>query len=549
MLATDSKGAPITDLTQKDFTVIDEGKEEPVAFFDIADSRVQILRQTAKTPVTFTNRIPVAPAASAPVMYVILFDGLNTQVTDQAYARQQIVQFLNSIHSGDMVAVYVLGNGLRIAHDFTDDVAALRRTAEALSAVTSRFDSAAQETIPSSVPAYAEFASQSEKRIEAQFIQNRVRTTLSAIEAIAHHLEGVPGRKNLLWVSGSFPLAIGPQHPDESYSRLDLLRSYGDDLAKAMRAVNQANVAIYPIDPRGLIAPLDERARSIVAASDASAPSPIARRTAGDAAGKGGKGSGGGSSGGGSSGAMLADSAPPIPKIPNPFEIRESDNTRSTMREIAELTGGRAYYNTNDIADSLREAMNDSRFTYVLGFYPTHEKWNGRFHEIKVHTSRSGIHLRFRHGYFAAPDTPLDADAIRTVLKEASAAPLNAGAVELTAAFEKGASSTDLARMRLRVNLNDLSITTKEKGSFGALDLLVEMADSSGSAVWKDGQHVNLSLLPATFTRVRKEGLKFNILLPRMDGAVEVRVAVRDANTGTFGTLRVPVAAIRQIFP
>jgi VWFA-related protein len=74
-----------------------------------------------------------------------------------------------------------------------------------------------------------------------------------------------------------------------------------------------------------------------------------------------------------------------------------------TMHLLANDTSGRAFYNTNDIGGSVRQTIDDARVTYVLSYYPSHDKWDGRFREIKVTVGRSGVEVRHRKGYLAVP--------------------------------------------------------------------------------------------------------------------------------------------------
>ncbi len=79
------------------------------------------------------------------------------------------------------------------------------------------------------------------------------------------------------------------------------------------------------------------------------------------------------------------------------------------MNLLAERTGGRAFFNTNDIQGAIRRAIDDSRVTYVLGFNPDHGNWNGKFREIKIKVKRPDTNIRYRRGYFAlADEAPAD---------------------------------------------------------------------------------------------------------------------------------------------
>jgi VWFA-related protein len=73
----------------------------------------------------------------------------------------------------------------------------------------------------------------------------------------------------------------------------------------------------------------------------------------------------------------------------------------ATMQELAKGTGGKAYYNSNDLNSMVREALDDSREGYLLMYSPSEIKNDGRFHSIGLRTGRHGVQLRYRPGYYA----------------------------------------------------------------------------------------------------------------------------------------------------
>src|SRR6202451_150041 len=122
VIVRDLKG-PVAGLTKDDFTIFDKGKPQKIAFFS-----ANTTKHSAPTPapkpaqkkMVFTNR--AASSADAPQsVTVVLLDGLNTRIQDQVYAKQQFIRFLGQIKPDDHVAVYTLGNGLKVLHDFSSD--------------------------------------------------------------------------------------------------------------------------------------------------------------------------------------------------------------------------------------------------------------------------------------------------------------------------------------------------------------------------------------------------------------------------------------------
>jgi VWFA-related protein len=78
----------------------------------------------------------------------------------------------------------------------------------------------------------------------------------------------------------------------------------------------------------------------------------------------------------------------------------------ATMQELAEKTGGKAFYNSNDLASMVRSALEDSRTVYVLMYAPSDIRDDGKYHSLRVRTNRRGVRLRYRPGYYAdAPGT------------------------------------------------------------------------------------------------------------------------------------------------
>jgi VWFA-related protein len=188
---------------------------------------------------------------------------------------------------------------------------------------------------------------------------NRVRTTLWGMEGIGNHLARLPGRKNLVWISGSFPFSIGLGDNIMDPSREH--RSFGDEAERASRALNQANVSIYPVDARGLIG----LPPALGAASQ-----------------------------------MRANTKGP------PRVVSMAPDGHDTMQILAEKTGGRAFFNTNDLRGALRQALDDAEVTYTIGFYPASGSLDNKFHELKVKVDRKGVDVRHRKGYFAGEEKP-----------------------------------------------------------------------------------------------------------------------------------------------
>jgi VWFA-related protein len=231
VLVSDKDGA-VMDLAEDDFVVTDRGKRQNAKLFG-AGSVVRSPSRGAAVPAnTFANRQTVA-GATPPAVTILLLDGLNTRFEDQNRAKQQLIRALGQIDLGekDRIAIYVLGKSLRILSDFADP----EQTRKVLAAYRGRLNTEMDASEPlawsTGDPALDSFIDFTNSISAKEENLDRARITLAALSAIANHAASVPGRKNLLWVTGSVPV------PTESVARF----------------FNTANLSVYPIDARGLV--------------------------------------------------------------------------------------------------------------------------------------------------------------------------------------------------------------------------------------------------------------------------------------------------------
>jgi VWFA-related protein len=166
---------------------------------------------------------------------------------------------------------------------------------------------------------------------------NRFLWTLQALRTIAADLKKIPGEKNLVWLTTGIRV--------ESF----------EDVARTMRELAAAQVVLYPVDASGLKLLPPPRGMGLLPWQTAT--------------------------GGG--------------------RVSPVDPASEGMYELAELTGGRVYDDSNDLAGLIRAAIEDSRDGYALTYAPNNYQKDGSAHEVKVRTERKGLELRYRPGYFA----------------------------------------------------------------------------------------------------------------------------------------------------
>ena len=260
----------------------------------------------------------------------------------QAFAIARIGKFVQFEHQRGPIGIYsLLGNGsVRVVQDLTEDEALLRSAAPRLKAGNTR----QPDKDIKGMTAHAA------REYNATSLIAVGSSTRDALEAIARHLAAVPGRKTLVWITTGFQLF-----------NLNLGVDLRPDMEKAARALNEANVALYAVDPRGLAGAL----AGMTTVSSAE---------------------------------FRGLSAPAI-FVPSRGGYLPGTET---MSFLATLTGGLIFNNDNGIEDLIQTAIDDSALIYVLGFYPDQEAADGTWHGIKVQTKPRGVSLRYRKNYFAA---------------------------------------------------------------------------------------------------------------------------------------------------
>ena len=345
VLVTDAHGAPVRNLPESAFHVLDNEVEQKITGFEAGGGERRVMVPQAPKPAVFSNAATVNPGGQ---VVVLLVDNVSMEVPDQMYLRVQMLRYLQSMPAGIDVAVFKANGGRRplLVQPLTTDHDLLRKAIER------------------SVPAFPLTTS-------AQFSD-----ALSEVANISEYLEQVPGRKQLVWFAGRFPLYESPLSSngagDEGLAQ--------EQLKLAYRLLERARVEVYPIDVRGVT--LGGSGLNVAA---------------NPAAGRSSSGGAGGSSAGAS---VLGESA-------------KDAGSYSTMNTLAANTGGRAFYSTNELTQAIASAVALGNETYTLSYRPSQYQQDGRWHSVKVKVD-GGFRLSYRKGYNA--DEPAGAASRRELL-------------------------------------------------------------------------------------------------------------------------------------
>jgi VWFA-related protein len=286
---------PVIDLKATDLKVFDNGVEQEITSFE-------------KIGVTAPARNGVSIAGDdsrtrqARPSIIVLFDGLDTPIRDQFMGHDGIAKLLDRFPPETRIALLAMDEDFRVLQDFSYDRKALR-------AAIYKYE----RDYPLS--AYSDGPMPFGMPFPMMDGMTRIAKSVDALKQLARVAGNVRGRKNVLWVSGGFPLT-----------------KFHGEVMKGVRELVAANVALYPVNPEGLL----------------------------------------------------------------------PGNT-DDLRELAALTGGKAFYGGNDVTGMAEAAVKSLADGYVLTFVPTGYREDGSFHQLRVETSRRNVELHYRIGYVADP--------------------------------------------------------------------------------------------------------------------------------------------------
>ncbi|MGA2351885.1 MAG: VWA domain-containing protein [Terracidiphilus sp.] len=577
VVVTGPDGTPVPDLTQQDFTVLEDRKPQSVRAFELHNPEQDRSLLPSAPPQlsshTFMN-LEQTPA-SGPLV-VVLLDYLNTPVTDQAYAHQQIVSFLERKPASMEVAIFALADDLTLVQGFTTD------TSRLLAAMHSK-------------AAGLRMTAASEDLLKAQ-------STLDAFWEMGRFLATQSGRKNLLWFSESFNMMVLPNARDAEQGTIivddepgspnpgpgatmtatnmttpvvsldgseasmsGFSHGMGDMMVlqermrKVATALAVSQTAVYPIDVRGLVTEpgfsASATGASIVSTNDRGQQ--------------------------GSPGLPTTPGGPP-PNVQSHNHFMQSlEASHATMGEIADATGGHAFVNTNGLVAAARQAVSEGSAYYTLVYAPSNLKFDGGLRSIHVTLDKPGCRLAYRSAYYAvdpATVTPEDAqsgalasvmvrgapDAQGLVFKAridpngapalaAPDSPLANKAVYHAAKKSKRpqhlSGIVQSYNIRLAILAQQLQLTAAPDGRrHAALEIAVYAYAADGQRLGGTTQKLTASMPAVVYQDALRNGMFHNLKVELPVEAASLRLAILDSGNNHAGSLevRLPLPPTQQ---
>ncbi|ADV84414.1 VWA domain-containing protein [Terriglobus saanensis] len=546
VVVTDKNGAPVHGLKETDFALRDEGAEQKVLNFqEHPASASQRMPELPKMPPgTFTNYVPLRQDVP---LNIVLLDLLNTPLLDQGYARQQLEKYVMTLQPGTPISIFALTSRLMMLQGFSSNPEILRGAIASRKTMSPPLllkpqsqtddESDSKQDVDSTHPlVQAEVRANLDEIATNQKdfqVQARTQLTLDAINQLSRYLSGFPGRKNLIWFTGSFPVNIFPQGDiSTSFSNMP---SMAEEYRDTVNLLATSQIAVYPIDSRGLFS------------------NPIADAT-------------------GRHFAMGPE------RVAEEQAFSEQTATEQTaMRVLASSTGGKAYVNKNDLTAAVTDAIQSGSSYYTLTYAPTDKKQEGRFHRIKVNVQGGGYRLAYREGYYAAAGklhtVAIDSHAFsaekagntvmqRSMLRGAPEATqiyfttsftVPGGKESLSPVLAKGSISTSAAKGPYRLykavfTADPNSITALPDGADKVnvgIEFVALVYDANGVLQSWAGKTLRGALAKAKYAEMVKAGVQYglDVSVPAK-GDFYIRTGVHDLASDRVGALEVPASLI-----
>jgi len=535
VVVTGKNGQPVPGLRKEDFLVSEDGHPQTISYFEETGAQPLQANLPALPPNVFSN-IPRVKQSNA--VTVLLLDTLNTPLADQSRVRAQMLKYLKSLPPGRRMAIFTLGTQLEFIQGFTDDpallVAAINHKSGSIDTsplLTSNAETAAnQELVAAMLEEHAVDAANKLKQFVADQSSARsgarLQITLEAFQQLAHYLAGIPGRKNVIWFSGAFPITI---FPDAGLSNsFGAQRDDQEAVKKTDALLTSAQVAIYPIAPEGVVTD-----SLFSASSDARQAQQPAGTTLQQAA-------------------------------------QERNENHAGMDQIAKYTGGEAFYGTNDLNDALARATDHGSHFYTLTYSSTNAARDGRFRKIQVKLATSGYQLAYRQGYYAddgksapaAPAQPAPKNAadplsplMRPGLPDSTQIPITLhvtrGDAQSVVTPGQGGDNPNLKGPVTRymvefvVPARGLQIDPTANGRRHlSIDAALLVCNHEGKTLNWMVRQFNLDMDAARYAVAQANGINFRLQIDAPTDSVFLRSGVYDLNSNLAGTLEIPLGAI-----
>ncbi|HKY30854.1 MAG TPA: VWA domain-containing protein [Pyrinomonadaceae bacterium] len=519
----------ISDLKLEDFEVYDNGKRQELQFMEFVS-----VEGPGRTEGSGPAKIAAAAGIDTSVsrditakdlkrVIAFVVDDVTIPHDDMARARAMLSDFVNTkMMDGDLVAVVRTIGGMGLLEQFTSDKTILQRAIAQLgprsipphlaftnsdlgriSAQPSASGETGLATVTETVSTMGDFEGPSESTNQVP----RAVVALSVANQVVDALRQIPGRKNLVLISGGLPLFDlsrgGSVVGDVSY----IFEKFADNATRSGVVINTMDIRALQV--AGAVAKFDDTPGRSALLSSADEIS--SGRINNDGFGRG------------MDTARLGDK-PPTELL--------------TLRELAGRTGGVAVTNSNNFAGGLEKVLGRSRGYYRLAYRPT-EKFDNKYHSIDVKVRRPGARIFSSEGYVAREDKAAAAATKEEQIVNAAISPLAQRSLDVAAELQyKFASNQAHLDINTFLNARKLNFKKSEDGKYQAsFDVVGFVFDQVGRSRGGFSETVNANLTEQDYQRALLTGITYSASTQVPPGYYQVRLVVREAETGKLGTV------------
>ncbi|MBZ5617125.1 MAG: VWA domain-containing protein [Acidobacteriia bacterium] len=490
----DKSGKAIDGLKLEDFTVFEDGKPQKIQVFEHQQLSTEPEPPEPPPSLGDQNALPEAPkttiTAETPgkIQYhdkrlmVVFFDFSNMGVPEQLRAQEASLRFLDTqITSSDMVAILLFTTAIQVKTDFTADRTLLTNIIKSLP-IGEASDMAADADTgdDNGEDTGAAFVAD-----ETEFNIFNTDRKLAAIEEAVRKLAALPEKKALVYITGGIS-KTGMENQAQ--------------LEASINAAVKANVAIYPIDARGLM----------------------------------GDPPGGGASKGASRGAGIFNGS-----LLN-AQRASINSSQETLATLAADTGGKVFLDSNDLSLGLQQVQTEFRSYYILGYYTTNTREDGKYRKISVKLSNSlSSKLEFRDGYYAQKVWgKFNGVEKEQQLKEALAAadPLTDLPLALEVDYFRVSPSAYFVPVSVRVPGSVLALAAKKAGNETEFDFVGQIQDERKTVVGNVQDYIKVKLGAGEAQKLSRRNIHYDAGFTLAPGRYRMKFLVREAQSGHMGT-------------